>query len=412
MRHPPSLFDARPNPVSTVIAESVGLVGIDRMLHTVRKHLGMDVAFISRFRAQDRLFDHADADNPASPVQRGGSLSLQEGYCLKVVRGELPQCIPDTSALPAAQAIPATAAIPIGAHLSVPIVLSTGVVHGTLCCFRHQPDPSLGERDMQLMRAFADVIADRIDEQHAAQRVQRETVARIRHAMDSGAPRIVYQPIYALRPQRLEGFECLSTFDLEPRRPPNVWFDAAAGAGLGTELELHALHKALEMLPAFAPHLSLSINCSPAAVLDGSLARTLEFADLSRIVVEITEHATVDNYTTLAATLQPLRDRGARLAIDDAGAGYASMRHILNLQPDVIKLDMSITRGIDTDASRRALARGLILFAHDIGSGITAEGVETEDEARTLGDLGVDHLQGYLLGRPMPFDDARRCAMH
>jgi len=398
------------NPVSVVIAESVGFGGIDRMLRTIRKHLDMDVAFVSRFRAHDRVFEHSDADGE-SPVPQGSSLSLQEGYCLKVVQGELPECIPDTSALPAARAIPATAAIPIGAHLSVPIVLHSGVVHGTLCCFRHQPDPSLGERDMKLMRAFSEVIADRIDEQQAAQRARMETAARIRHAMSTGAPRIVYQPIYALRPNRLVGFECLSSFDLEPHRSPDVWFDAATVAGLGTELELHALHKALEMLPAFAPHLSLSVNCSPAAVLDGSVARMLEYADLSRIVLEITEHATVENYAALSLALQPLRARGARVAIDDAGAGYASMRHILNLHPDVIKLDMSITHGIDTDPSRRALARGLILFAHDIGCGITAEGVETEAEARTLEDLGADRLQGYLLGRPMPFDDARRCAL-
>lgn len=408
MAESPGFSDA--NPVSVVIAESVGFGGIDRMLRTIRKHLGMDVAFVSRFRAEDRVFDHADADGD-SPVQQGASLSLQEGYCLKVVRGELPQCIPDTSALPAAQAIPATSAIPIGAHLSVPIVLGSGVVHGTLCCFRHQPDPTLGERDMKLMYAFAEVIADRIDEQQAAQRSRMETVARIRHAMSAGAPRIIYQPIYALRPHRLVGFECLSTFDLEPRRTPDMWFDAANVAGLGTELELHALHKALEMLPAFAPHLAFNVNCSPAAVLDGSVARMLEHADLTRIVLEITEHATVENYAALSMALQPLRDRGARVAIDDAGAGYASMRHILNLHPDVIKMDMSITHGIDTDASRRALARGLVLFAHDIGSGITAEGVETQAQARILQDLGVDQLQGFLLGRPMPFEDARRCAM-
>lgn len=399
-----------PDPVTTLLSDGVGLSGIDRILRTVRKYLDMDVAFISRFRSEDRVFEHTDADG-ASPVNVGDTLSLQEGYCLKVVNGELPQCIPDTSVLPAAMAIPDTVAIPIGAHLSVPIMLANGALHGTLCCFRFAPDRSLGDREMKMMYAFAEVIADRLDEMQAADRVRREAVSHIRDAIAAGAPRIVYQPIYALRPQRLVGFECLSCFDAEPQRPADAWFGAAAAAGVGPELELHALRKALAMLPAFAHPLSLSVNSSPALILDGSVAGALEGLDLSRITLEITEHATVENYAALMLALQPLREQGLRVAIDDAGAGYASMRHILYLQPDVIKLDMSITHGIDTDPGRRALARGMILFAHDIGSGVTAEGVETQAEAAILDELGVDRLQGYHLGRPMTFDDARRVSL-
>lgn len=128
--------------------------------------------------------------------------------------------------------------------------------------------------------------------------------------------------------------------------------------------------------------------------------------DLSRITLEITEHAIIEDYTALTNALAPLRQQGMRLAVDDAGAGYSSMKHILQLQPDLIKLDMSLTRGIHQDRNRRALAKGLVGFAHEIGSQVVAEGVETAEELATLRDLQVDYAQGYLLGKPLAEADA------
>jgi EAL domain-containing protein (putative c-di-GMP-specific phosphodiesterase class I) len=128
----------------------------------------------------------------------------------------------------------------------------------------------------------------------------------------------------------------------------------------------------------------------------------LEGAPLKRIVLEITEHESVDDYAKLGAALAPLRERGLRVAVDDAGAGYASFRHILKLEPDVIKLDISITRDIDTQISRRALAAALIRFAEETGSRIVAEGVETEAELAVLRELRVNKAQGFLIGRPVP----------
>jgi EAL domain-containing protein (putative c-di-GMP-specific phosphodiesterase class I) len=224
--------------------------------------------------------------------------------------------------------------------------------------------------------------------------------------MATGAPRIVFQPIYRLDDEELAGVECLARFDREPVRSPDQWFNAAHEVGVGLDLELHAIHNALAALDRFPQPVSLGLNSSADLILSGRLAPLLGDIDLSRIMIEITEHTTVTDYDALARALQPLRDLGAGLAIDDAGAGYASMRHILNLKSDVIKLDMSLTRDIDSDASRRALARGLISFAHDIGSSITAEGVETRAELDVLRSLGVDKVQGYFLSRPLPLEAA------
>jgi EAL domain-containing protein (putative c-di-GMP-specific phosphodiesterase class I) len=196
------------------------------------------------------------------------------------------------------------------------------------------------------------------------------------------------------------GVECLSRFDMEPRRTPDLWFKAAHAVGLGMDLELRAIQNAVCALDYLPRSISLSINCSPELITSGRLDTLLSGLDLTRIVVEITEHACVEDYQVLQQALAPLRTRGVQLAIDDAGAGYASMRHILNLKADIIKLDMSLTRNIDTDASRRALAKGLIAFAHEINTDITAEGVETAAELATLRTIGVDKVQGYYLSTP------------
>jgi EAL domain-containing protein (putative c-di-GMP-specific phosphodiesterase class I) len=391
-------------PIANLLSHGVGHSGVAQVLRTVRKHLGMDVAFVARFRELDRVFEHVDSDGTA-PIFEGQAIPLQEGYCLKIVRGELPELIPDTSCVPAAMAIPATTALPIGAHLSIPIELSTGEIYGTLCCFSRQPNSTLGERDLRMMRALGEVLASRIDEGLAVTRARQQSANEIIGAINAGAPRIVYQPIYTLATSRMAGVECLSRFDLEPRRSPDVWFNQAHAAGVGLELELRAIENSLAALASLPKPLSLSINCSPELIISGQLASALHRVDLSRIVLEITEHATVGDYQTLANALAPFRSRGARLAVDDAGAGYASMRHILDLKADVMKLDMSLTRNIDADANRRALAKGLIAFAKEIGSSITAEGVETEAELATLRAIGVDRVQGYYLGKPQALND-------
>jgi EAL domain-containing protein (putative c-di-GMP-specific phosphodiesterase class I) len=395
----------KPSHVKELLAGGGGDGGVGHVLRAIRKHLHMDVAFISRFRATDRILEAVDAEGDA-PVFAGQCISLEEGYCLKVVCGELPQLIPDTALLPAALAIPATAAIPIGSHLSVPVYLESGEVYGTLCCFSYLPDRSLTERDLALLNALAEVLASQIYEQLMASRQREQLTDQIRAAIRSGAPRIVYQPIFDAGDERPVGVECLSRFDVDPRRGPDAWFAAAHHAGLGLELELCAIEHALAELYRFPRGMFLGINASPELLLSGQLSVLCERFDLSRIVIEVTEHAMVGDYVALTRVLAPLREQGARLAIDDAGAGYASMSHILQLRADMIKLDMSLTRGIDTDRDRRALAKGLISFAHEIGAHITAEGVETYSELEALRRVQVDKVQGHYLSRPLSLQEA------
>jgi len=394
------------DPLAPFFEHSVGAAGLDRVLQVVRRHLSMDVAFISRFRDTDRVLDYLNAE-PDCVLQQGQAVPLSVGYCQKVSDGELPGFIPHTALVPGAVAIPETASIPIGSHLSAPILLENRRVYGTLCCFSYQPVDSLTERDMEVLHAFAEFLGFYFDAEAKHEQQQENVTRDIRMAMAADSLRIVFQPVYDIAQRRIHGFECLSRFDIEPRRSPDQWFNAAHGVGLGMELELLAIRKALFALPAFPASVQLNVNCSPALIISGALQPLLyDGTDLSRVVLEVTEHAIVTDYAALAEALEPFRARGAVLAVDDAGAGYSSMRHILNLQPEVIKLDMSITQSIDRHSHRRALAKGLISFAHEIGSLIVAEGVEKAPELDVLRQLGVDYAQGYYLARPLSLSDA------
>lgn len=378
---------------------------IDRILSALRTHLGMDVAFVAQFRTDDRVFTHVDADGTA-PINPGDSLPPEAGYCQRVVDGLLPELIADTSLCPLAMELPETTALPIGAHLSVPISLSDGRLYGTLCCFGYEANQSLCERDIQVMRVFADLVGAQLDTELKRVRDRVQKHRRISEILASDQPTIVYQPILAVQTLELCGWECLARFNTQPLRSPDQWFNEAAEAGLGVDLELRAIQFAVKALNDLPSHTYLALNCSPQLVYSGRLTPFLQALPPERLVLEITEHAAVADYVRLELALAPLRKRGVRLAIDDTGAGYASMRHILELSPDIIKLDMSITQGIDSDFKRRALASSLIAFARETGSSVVAEGVETEKELETLRALGVHKVQGYLLGRPQPLPEA------
>ncbi|HXW31543.1 MAG TPA: EAL domain-containing protein [Acidimicrobiales bacterium] len=230
-------------------------------------------------------------------------------------------------------------------------------------------------------------------------REQREE--RVRRVLAQRSLEMFLQPIMDLKSGRSVGVEALSRFRVEPVRPPDVWFSEAASVGLGIDLEMLAVGKALEILPRLPSGLYLSINASVDTIMSERFRQVLSGEATDRIVLEITEHTRVSDYATFRQRIQELRSMGLRLAVDDAGAGYASFRHVLNLRPDVIKLDIGLTRGIDSDPARRALGSALLTFGLDAyNASMVAEGIETAAELDTLRDLGCPLGQGFYLGRP------------
>ena len=230
----------------------------------------------------------------------------------------------------------------------------------------------------------------------------REQIQRIQQVLTGGMVTMVFQPIIDLQTGRVNGVESLARLTAEPRRTPDLWFIEATNVGLGVELELMAIKEALLQLDLLPPSVYMSVNASPATAASPALAQVLERTPLHRVVLEVTEHDAVTDYEVLIASLKDMRARGLRLAVDDMGSGYANLRHILELHPDVIKLDVALTRGIDLDTPRRALAASFASFAREIGAKIVAEGMETKAEYETIKDLGVHLGQGYYLARPGP----------
>lgn len=229
--------------------------------------------------------------------------------------------------------------------------------------------------------------------------LQRERIEQIIH---DGAIRMVYQPVLDLTDGGLVGVEALARFPGDPPQGPDRWFADAEQVGLGITLELCAVTAALDSLQHLPKTAFLAVNVSPATLLSAQLSDVLRDEPLTRLVIELTEHVPVEDYETVNAVAEVLRQRGARVAIDDTGAGYAGFRHLISLKPDIVKLDISLTRGIDHDPGRRALASALVQFTRDTGSQLIAEGVETTDELETLHRLRVGWAQGYHLGRPEP----------
>jgi len=222
----------------------------------------------------------------------------------------------------------------------------------------------------------------------------------IRRTIDAEAFGIALQPVVDLRDGSVIGVEALSRFPDGLLIGAGAWFAAAAEVGLLTELELMALRKAFALLPTLPHDTILAVNASPATVL-GGLKGLLPGEAWDRVVLELTEHVPVEDYAALNSALAPLRAAGARVAVDDTGSGFASLRHILDLHPDIIKIDIAITRGIDTDPGRAALAGMLARFAGELGLQVVAEGVETQAQRDRLLEVGVVLGQGNLLGRPV-----------
>ncbi|MGZ8793253.1 MAG: EAL domain-containing protein [Gaiellaceae bacterium] len=228
---------------------------------------------------------------------------------------------------------------------------------------------------------------------------------RIRDVLDNGRLSMVFQPIVDLEAEVVVGFEALARFPFAPDRPTETWFTEAAATGLRLELELAAVKAALEVLPEAPVGPYLSVNAMPDTLASEGLAELLAAATADRLVLEITEHAPVRDYEALNTAMQRMRGRGIRLAVDDAGSGFASLRHILQLAPDIIKIDIALTRNVYKDPARRALAAGLISFAAELGATIVAEGIQSRQELDALRELGVRYGQGFYLGRPGPIAD-------
>ena len=226
---------------------------------------------------------------------------------------------------------------------------------------------------------------------------QRDEILRLLRTDEAIVP--AFQPILDLRSGLVAGYEALARFPHdEHARPANVWFAQAHRCGLGVQLEGRAAAAALARR-ADAPAGHISINLSPAALRSDEIWDVLP-ADLTGVVIEITEHELVADGERLRATLGELLARGARIAVDDAGAGYAGLRQLMILRPDIIKLDRGLVEDVARDEAKQALVECFVSFAERTAAAVCAEGIESLDDLRVLAQLGVTFAQGYAIARP------------
>jgi EAL domain-containing protein (putative c-di-GMP-specific phosphodiesterase class I) len=223
----------------------------------------------------------------------------------------------------------------------------------------------------------------------------------------AGFVRTVFQPIVDVGRGVVTGYEALSRFAGPPDATPDVWFGHAASLGRADELEARTLAAALASRGALPTNCFLTVNVSPPALLGPRVQAVFAGqGDLRGVVVEVTEQERVDDYDALHAALAPLRAAGAHVAVDDAGAGFASLQHIVRLRPEFVKIDRELVAGIDVDETKAAVVETLGIFASRVDAWVIAEGVETERELERLAGLKVPLAQGYLLGRPKPAMEA------
>jgi EAL domain-containing protein (putative c-di-GMP-specific phosphodiesterase class I)/AmiR/NasT family two-component response regulator len=255
-----------------------------------------------------------------------------------------------------------------------------------------------------------DRVRAQLDAEKQEHQRQQELLEQLTIAFDGDGLDMVYQPIFDLETRQVVGVESLARFSLEPKRPPNEWFKTAADLGLATRLEMTAVSRAVARRSQLPPGVFMAVNLSPEALMSPELVGVIPEGFADQLVIELTEHTPVLDYQALGLAFAPLRASGAALAIDDAGAGFASLRHILELGPQFIKLDISITQKIEHERVALALAVALTSFAGAIEARIIAEGIETESQLEALRSLGIRIGQGYHLAMPGPIEQLAELA--
>ncbi|GAB2514709.1 sensor domain-containing phosphodiesterase [Lysobacter humi (ex Lee et al. 2017)] len=374
---------------------------VARVLASARDYLGARVSFLAEMVGGDKFIRAADGEAEAAGLPVGMRFDLEDSYCYRLLNGRLPEAIYDARTNPISCDIPLTRVLGIESYMGVPVLLTDGSAFGTLCCVNFDPNPEDCARDVAFLRFLGGLLGQQLDGAAHAVQLARQRRVHVESILASGGPTMVFQPIYEVGARRLIGVEALARAEVDGRAlPPERLFKEAWDAGCGPDMELAAIRGALWALDCLPRDAYLAVNASAATLALPQLLAMVSRVDAKRLVVELTEHASVADYDALTTALATLRSLGVRVAIDDVGAGYSSLRHVLRIAPDLIKLDIGLIESIDVDLAKQALLTGVMAFATQTHTGVIAEGVETAAQAETLARAGVPHAQGYYFARP------------
>jgi EAL domain-containing protein (putative c-di-GMP-specific phosphodiesterase class I) len=384
---------------------------IRQLLGVVRAQLGMQVAWLSEFVGAHQVMRFVDAAPGASAPQEGERLPLSGSFCARVLDGRFPSLIRDARSDPEAALLDVTRRMRVGAYVGVPLLGPEGLAVGMLCAVNDTPSPGLSDRDVTALNLLASLLREVQDRALTDARAVADHHT-LRHAIwevvDGAGRHAVLQPIVEIATGRVVAAEGLTRFTTRSpligesghARAPAQWFDDASRLGLREELELATAADVLDLLDAVPSETALTINLGPETLLGTGMPGLLADRPLDRVIIELTEHAPVRDYEELAEALHPYRSHGTQLAVDDAGAGYSSLQHVLDVHPDLLKIDMALTRGAHVDLPRRTLLHALAEFGEATGCRLIAEGIESEQELEAVASCGVELAQGFYLARP------------
>ncbi len=316
-----------------------------------------------------------------------------------MIEGRLPERVTDTSHYDVASCLPITDAINVRAHFSVPLRRRDGRVHGSLCCFSYRPRPDIDERGMQVLRSVAAIVSDQIESRIELEERGEDAAQEIARLIADDDLAIIHQPIYDLTDWHLIGHECLMRHKADPERSPIELLERARAAGKTLELELYIARKALGTLDPAHPERFVAINVSPATLTSAALAALIPEGLETRLVIELNSQETATRQAEVMEAIGSLKER-AWVAVNSAGAGFTGLQSLVDLGPDIVKIDGDCLAGLAADPARRALVKALVQFAGETGVTLIAQGVETREDLQALRELGVRFAQGYILGKP------------
>ena len=381
-------------------AESVAAPAeVVRELAALADHFAMPTVWLARRDGSGNLqVDHVEGE-PVGTIRRG---EVYPAEASPLEPGAIPTARLDGDVTDGGFAdMAACLQFEAGAGMAAPLLDDEGAVIGEIVAVAPAPDPTLGPRDLAVFRSFAaqcNRVLNRAREKDAELATARE---RIGAMLDGQAVTMFHQPIHRLSDGKPVGVECLARFPDLTKRGPQAWFDDAMKTGLGEELELTAVRCAVESIEAIPEGIFAGINASPATILSGRLRAAVEQVEGAAIVIEITDHAEVAADPAFHREIEALR-AFARIAIDDMGSGLADLEALSMLKPDILKLNMALTRGAGHDPGHRAIAGAFAQFAAETGALLVAEGIESAVEAEMMRELGVAYGQGYHFARPLP----------
>jgi EAL domain-containing protein (putative c-di-GMP-specific phosphodiesterase class I) len=374
---------------------------IREILKSLRTEIGMDVAFIAEFSEGKRVFRYIDGSEGSPPVKPGDGDPIEHTYCQRVIDGQLPDIIFDIGSLPPEEQLAVAEDYKIKSYLCVPITFEDGRIYGSLGCIGHQPNWQIGQEDIRLMSAMADVYGQWFNMREKVHSRQHDMEAKVQAALNGQLLEVLYQPIFDIKRMKAIGFESLARVRDKDGLSPLSLFKEAEVLGHKVELELKAIRLGLQGLDYYQEGQFVSVNASKETALSPLLPAVLDHADMKRVVLEINDPMDLQLFSKVTKSLRALLNRGLRIALDDRALGTEGLKALDTLGPDIIKLKVRNVMRMQGDRLLKLQASPFSGYSEESACKLIVEGVETRQQLDTILELGITHAQGYFLGAPI-----------